>query len=1358
MIEFIFNLQRFGDGGSSSGSSSGGGTGGSSSGGSNAKTDGDVAAAAVEVWVDDWKTYSTKVRSALATQAYSLAQVFTPTYYYATGIADTVSVSGKENNIIYGVDRLDTVKFVDQNLESFATFYNYTEYNNYVDLILDMSPQTGPDFGSVTRLYLADENFTPVLSFASGLNVVYSFDEKTWFGSDEIEVASNFWNNYISQSGKVDDDNKAILPSEIFGASRGINNYITNVDWQDSINFYDTAFTEMTFTQKTDKGLAMTFLNGTGALVQYDGDFSPTFYFNDGTTRIYNSKMGAWRTVEEAWADAAQYAAESSQSVVDTLAFNTNFNTVYDASQTYTDANGNEITPAYTAPLVASRLTNTAIYNATLRNDVYFTDAVSANVVDVIHEDDSHFDIVFDTGAITRIEYADIVSPLLHFADGETLVFDNAITGQPASFNTDITAGFISASTGSRRPNTPAIDDSTVTTTTTTTTTTATQSQDNKTTDESNTGGNAIDNQTVTAREREDRAADSTDSAFEYLSEQFVVSRTADKFINKVTAYDDIYLVDSSFENISDFNITPNQDIILKFDTGKQLRVRDESIISPVFHFADGTSAAYNWIAAQWVGVTEAGDFNNGVTEGFAASAYGNNFFRNVEDLDYIYIPDATSANISDIAANDYYVNITFDTGANTAVRYTTANNQSPTFIFADGSTYRYNSEIESGYDFDANTQFFYGDEDFSTAETFSLSKTNSNMVYYTGAEDNVTFVDAVSTDVASIENLDAYTIKFTFNNGTTTIIDYWETSSPLFKFADGVNYRYDWSNETWLTSSAGEIQTYTGTSGVDSFILDKDNFNTVSNVRNDDIITFSNATAANIITTEVTADTVTYTFDNGATTTINYTSYYTPVIQFADGTGYQYYYSTYYEAGRSYNAYVGTDTADVFTLSKTTGNRVLNAGAADTIFIADAAASEVTYKYVSTSSYSPYIELDFGSNYTYIYYNPNEGLTPNIVFADGTTYKYNTYNPTSAADNIAISRFNDSIVYYANDDNVISVVDAGIANVAEWGTAYNANLTFDTSKTAIVGMSDAVSPLFLFADGESRAYANATQTWAVPVYATAAADNIPLSSANTNIVVNAATDDTITIADAARANISDINIDSYGTIGLTFDNGASTTVTYTGNVTPVIALTDDTIQYNVYNPTSDADIFDLSIANNNILYSYVDENDTVNFNDATISNVTKTEFDSIGWDVQFTFDTGKTTYVEFDKSSGTTPTFNFTDGSYRYVTSYSSEAVKDVWQKYDTVSGTWQTTSEPVLTVYTSADLAESADLWGDTVDDDLFVDGTLATSATLSDLVAAPVDSAAVSFGTESAFDINTAGGFVASSFTTNQSDKTA
>ena len=143
---------------------------------------------------------------------------------------------------------------------------------------------------------------------------------------------------------------------------------------------------------------------------------------------------------------------------------------------------------------------------------------------------------------------------------------------------------------------------------------------------------------------------------------------------------------------------------------------------------------------------------------------------------------------------------------------------------------------------------------------------------------------------------------------------------------------------------------------------------------------------------------------------------------------------------------------------------------------------------------------------------------------------------------------------------------------------------------------------------------------------------------------------------------------------------------------------------------------------------------------------------------MEFTFDTGNSTSVGYlNYARGITPTFVFQDGgTYRYVNTNSGSSA-NVWQKYDSTTGTWATASEPVLTVE-SADLAESADLWGDTVDDDLFVDGTLATSATLSDLVAAPVDSAAVSFGTESAFDINTAGGFVAASFTTNQSDKTA
>ena len=1284
MSEFIFDLQRFDGTGSSSGASGGTG-GGSSSGGSNAKTDGDTTTATAETWKDDWKGYSAKDRSVFAAQAYATAQTTTPTEYVATDFADNISVSGLVNNVIYGVNRFDTINFVDLNLESFATFANYLAGVYYDDL----NQSTGGGYvdlifstGTVTRLYLADTEFTPTLNFASGLSEVYSFDLGHWFSTDETSTSTGFWNrsdilnNYVGYIGT------AGVPEQI-PASQTVNNFIV-ADNEDAIYLYDVSSSDITEMQAgtagsvpsitstgtvenvSDKAVNFKFKNGTSTLIYYDGTFSPNVYFGSGEVFAYNSKMGAWRTPEEIQSDAADYAAADAQAVLDKAAFDANFNVVYDTAEDSYDEE---------TAFVGSRFANTMIYNTYSTNDIYFNDAVSANVVDVVQEDDSNFDIVFDTGAITRVNYLQVVSPIFHFADGEALAYDYAkkefVSAYSGSSNSKPSTGAVSFDTA---------DDVLVTSYDTAEdaplavsyylapidnnqqTTDNQQDTANANKDEEG-AGNAINATTTLTR--------TNDPAYEVSHEDFVISRANDGFINQVTANDDIWLVDTALENITDINVTANYDIIFTFDTGKQLRVRDNSVISPVFHLADGTTAVYNWSAIQWANVTDAAD--NNIADVFPATVLNNNFIRNAESTDYVYF-DTTKDHVSDVYRELYYIVYTFDTGESTAVRYTDA--RTPTFVFADGST----------------SQWIY--YDISKAE-----------------------------DTQSVEPI-----------------------TPI----------------TPITPATGETKTFTGSSyysTVDKFSLDKNDNNIVDAVRDNDLITFTNATLSNVSNIEVTSDAVTFTFDNGATTTINYTSYYTPTIQFADGTGYQYYYSSYSGQGRSYNAYYGTDAADLFTLSGTNANRVQNVGAADTIFISDKNASDITYSYFSTSSYTPYIEFDFGNKYTYVYYNPDEGITPNIVFADGTSYQYNTYEPNyGEVDNILISRFNNNIVYYAEYEDYISVVDAGIANITEFGTDYNAKLTFDTGKTAFVGQYDTVSPLFLFADGSTLAYVNSTRTWATPIFATDDADNIPLSSANTNLIVNTASNDTIFIVDAARANITEIDAVDEGTLSITFDTGASTTVTYTGDVTPVIALTDGTIQYHIYEPTYDDDTFDLSIANNNILHSYVRENDTVNFTDAAISNVTATEFDSIGWDIEFTFNTGTTTYVEFDKSAGTTPTFNFADGSYRYITSYSSEAVKDVWQKYDTVSGTWQTTSEPVLTVYSSADLAESADLWGDTVDDNLFVDGTIAVDATLSDLVAAPVDNAAISFNAETAFDLTAAGGFIVASTATDSSQKTA
>ena len=75
------------------------------------------------LWKDDWKAYSTKDRSAFAALAYETLKTVPPNEYVATAGADLITVSGLVNNVVYGVDRFDNIKFTDLYLESFALFY-----------------------------------------------------------------------------------------------------------------------------------------------------------------------------------------------------------------------------------------------------------------------------------------------------------------------------------------------------------------------------------------------------------------------------------------------------------------------------------------------------------------------------------------------------------------------------------------------------------------------------------------------------------------------------------------------------------------------------------------------------------------------------------------------------------------------------------------------------------------------------------------------------------------------------------------------------------------------------------------------------------------------------------------------------------------------------------------------------------------------------------------------------------------------------------------------------------------------------------------------------------------------------------
>ena len=588
------------------------------------------------------------------------------------------------------------------------------------------------------------------------------------------------------------------------------------------------------------------------------------------------------------------------------------------------------------------------------------------------------------------------------------------------------------------------------------------------------------------------------------------------------------------------------------------------------------------------------------------------------------------------------------------------------------------------------------------------------------------------------------------FNNGKFTTVEWWEYFSPLFKFADGTTLTYDYSAEIWgngYVATEGVAENITVSHGVNNVIHD---------TRPEDTVTFVDAALSNVTNYDVLdRNNLRLFFDNGTVSTIQFWDINSPTIQFADGGTLSYNYSTETWSNSSYatsQTYNGTAT-----LSKMATNDV-TAGAADTVFISDATADNIKNTYISMSSYSPYIQYTFNTGTTTtVNYNADEGLTPNIVLGDGTSYQYVTYKPKYAqVDNIQVSKANNSIVYYADDEDYVSVVDAAVSDITSFGDSYGrAELTFNTGKTLTVGMYDDVSPLFLFADGNTLVYSDTSKSWSAPTYATANPDTFNLSSTATNLIVGADGNDTVYLLDAASTNLTDLNVyDSYGTIGLTFENGGNTTISYTGNKTPAIVLSDGYIQYNVYDPTYETETFNLSRTEDNIVYNYAYPEDVVNFTDATLSNVSNITFHDYSY-VSFLFDTGAETAVSYlSYVRGVTPEFTFADGAtYRYVNENVEDSVsteKNVWQKFDSTTGSWQTTSDITTT-------SSSADLWGDVAPaDDLFAGGSFVTDATLTDLVA-PAD-IATSFDAADVFGTQSAGEFVIASAAIDSTQKTA
>ena len=374
-----------------------------------------------------------------------------------------------------------------------------------------------------------------------------------------------------------------------------------------------------------------------------------------------------------------------------------------------------------------------------------------------------------------------------------------------------------------------------------------------------------------------------------------------------------------------------------------------------------------------------------------------------------------------------------------------------------------------------------------------------------------------------------------------------------------------------------------------------------------------------------------------------------------------------------------------------------------DNILLYDVTSSDISY-YLTDGTYEITFDSTEVTDDDITIYFPTGGalfvesddvFSPNFYLADGTSYYYNRYLDTwrpvaykeaDYADYLTYEQLN--AVYEAYEE----AVEKATFEEALYESGYD--VVFEADNT--------------FAADGSYYY------------------EFPASIYLNNYIYDAGYYDTIEFYDAVAANVASMDVVD-DVITFTFHTGEITTVQFDYNFSPIFRFADSfQIGYDYYTKTwgnayySNANVEEnlaISRTNNSLIYQ-ADSSDTIYFTDAVVDNITSavtgTKY------INLFFDTGAVVNVRYTDEE--TPTFVFTDGS-EYL--------------YD---------SELELWVSSSADTA--SDMWGDTVSDDLFVDGAIAADATLSDLVAAPVDNAAVSFNAESAFDINAAGGFVAAS----------
>lgn len=483
------------------------------------------------------------------------------------------------------------------------------------------------------------------------------------------EFANTAWNDYVNSAlvGAVPYYDYADGIIESIDYSRLLSGHTTlSNDAADIINLVDTNVGNIVeyFTFR-DTDTALALVFDTGAVLDFDINYvSPVFNFANGEQMMYSTAHGRWLSGSE--------IAQAQSFWSGALIFSAT-----DAVDT----------------LYVSRATNTALLDVTGYDAVVLTDVDSEEAITLSQVTDDNIIFTFTDGKQLVVENSSAWSPDFYFADGSVQYY-----------NRDL--GIWSDSTNKEADN--ALYE-------------AMQEQE------------ALEAAAEAAADKLAFETTAYEAGFDIVTDAadydsltvFPVTNFADTLVYDASYDNTIYLYDSLPANI--VGTVEDVDYInILFNTGEMLSVGYDYNFSPTFRFGNNIEIGYNYLTDTWGTAFRGTDTL--VAEEADVSVYENALVYQAGDEDTVYFYDGTAYNIANVTANDYYINIYFNTGAVTSIRYT--DSASPDIVFGDDPTVHYYYHYQNGWSsYDTDDLATSADLFEDPADAFATDATLSDIV-----------------------------------------------------------------------------------------------------------------------------------------------------------------------------------------------------------------------------------------------------------------------------------------------------------------------------------------------------------------------------------------------------------------------------------------------------------------------------------------------------------------------------------------------------------------------------------------------------------------------------------------------------